>query len=178
LFAPMKAPAALRPDHEPRPSWLTRFRVRWRRLDLDAELAGGADPEQTEELALRAQQLQEPETRQRLAIGIENVFRLATIGPGPGATTALSVAAFDRNRVAANEPGLAYLAEKLRAQGPHGVRGLAMASVLYEDAASPLYAKTDVDKLKPAVRAAIAALEDSPADLVGVGSSSGQQRPG
>lgn len=165
---------ALRPGQESRPSWLTRFRVRWKRLELDAELAGGADPEQTEELALRAQQLQEPATGQRLAIGIENVFRLATIGPGPGATTALSVAAFDRNRVAANEPGLAYLAEKLRAQEPHGVRGLAMASVLYEDSAGPLYAKTDVDTLKPAVRTAIAALEASPAELVGMGSSSDQ----
>jgi hypothetical protein len=40
-----------------------------------------------------------------------------------------------------------------------GVRGLAMASVLYEDAGSPLYTRTDVDRLKPAVREAIAALD-------------------
>jgi hypothetical protein len=49
-----------------------------------------------------------------------------------------------------------------------------MASVLYEDSAGPLYAKTDVDTLKPAVRTAIAALEASPAELVGMGSSSDQ----
>jgi hypothetical protein len=159
LFAPMKAPGALRPDHKPGPSWWTRLRVRWKRLELDAALADGANPVRSEELALRAQQLADPTTRNRIATAIENVFRLATIGPGPGATPAMSISGFDRYRVAANQPELAALAGKLRAQGPHAVRGLAMASVLVEDAGSPLYARSGVDRLEPAVRAAVSALD-------------------
>jgi hypothetical protein len=159
LFAPMKAPGALRPDHEPGPSLWTRLRVRWKRLELDSALADGANPVRSEELALRAQQLADPTTRNRIATGIENVFRLATTGPGPGATTAMSIAAFDGYRVAANQPGLASLAGKLRAKGPHGIRGLAMASVLVEDAGSPLYTRSGVDTLEPAVRATVLALD-------------------
>jgi hypothetical protein len=159
LFAPMKPPDALRPDHKPKPSWFTRLRVRWKRLELDAALASGANPVKSEELALRAQQLAEPATRARIAARIENVFRLATTGPGPGATTAMSISGFDGYRVAANQPALAALAGKLRARGPHAVRGLAMASVLIEDASSPLYARSGVDRLEPAVREAISALD-------------------
>jgi hypothetical protein len=159
LFAPMKPPDALRSDHKPKPSWLTRLRVRWKQLDLDSELAHGANPVKSEELALRAQQLAEPATRARIAAGIENVTRLATTGPGPGATTALVTRGFVGYRVAANEAGLAALAGKLRGNGPHAVRGLAMASVLIEDAASPLYVRGGVDKLEPAVDAAISALD-------------------
>jgi hypothetical protein len=159
LFAPMKPPDSLRPDYKPKPSLLTRLRVRWKRLDLDSELADGANPVKSEELALRAQQLAEPATRARIAAGIENVTRLATVGPGPAATTALVTNGFVGYRVAANEPGLAALARKLRANGPHAVRGLARASILIEDAGSPLYARGGVDTLEPAVHAAISALD-------------------
>jgi hypothetical protein len=155
----MKAPGALRPDHKPGPSVWTRLRVRWKRLELDSALADGANPVRSEELALRAQQLAEPTARNRIATAIENVFRLATMGPGPGATTAMSVAAFDGYRVAANQRALAALAEKIRANEPHAVRGLAMASVLVEDAGSPLYARIGVDRLEQAVRAAVSALD-------------------
>jgi hypothetical protein len=159
LFAPMKAPDALRPDNKRGPSWWTRLWVRWKRLDLDSALADGANPVTSEEFALRAQQLADSTNRERLAAGLENLFHLATTGPGPGATTAMAVSSFDRCRVAANQAELAALATKLRSAGPHGVRGLAMASVLYEDSGSPLYARTDIDRLKPAVHRAIAALD-------------------
>ena len=68
------------------------------------------------------------------------------------------VAPFDAHRVAANQPVLAALAERLRGPGPHDVRGLA-ASNLLEDAKGALYARTRVDELEPAARRAIAALE-------------------
>jgi hypothetical protein len=155
----MKPPDALRPDHKRKPSWLTRLRVRWKRLELDSELAGGANPGKSEELALRAQQLAEPAMRARIAAEIENVFRLATEGPGPRATTAMVTAGFIGYRVAANRPLLAALAGKLRDKGPHAVRGLAMASVLIGDAGSPLYDRSGVDRLEPAVHAAISALD-------------------
>jgi hypothetical protein len=159
LFAPMKPPGALRPDHKPKPSWLAHLRVRWKRLDLDSELARGANPVKSEELALRAEQLAEPAMRARIATEIENIVRLATTGPGPSATTAMVHTSFIGYRVAANQPVLAALAGKLRARGPHALRGLAMASVLVGDADSPLYARSGVDTLEPAVRATISALD-------------------
>lgn len=159
LFAPMRPPAQLRPDSEPAPSIWLRFRVRRRQRDLDAALADGANPATSDELALRAQQLAEPGARERLAAGIENLFRLATTGTGGGATTSMVITSFDRHRVAGNQGELAALAAKLRGPGPHAIRGLAMASVLYRDSASPLYARTEVDQLRPAVHAAIAALD-------------------
>ena len=135
------------------------MRVRRKRRELDEALARGANPVRAEELALRAEQLSEPATRARLAAWYENLFRLAAEGPGPGATTAMVVAPFDARRVATNQPVLAALAERLRGPGPHDVRGLAMASNLLEDSNGPLYARTRVDELEPAVLRTIAALE-------------------
>jgi hypothetical protein len=155
----MRAPAGLRPDSERGPSLWLRMRVAMNRLELDSAIADGADPRTTEALALRARQLADSGTRTRLAIAIENLFRLATIGPGPEATTSLVRAPFDRYRVAANRPGLEELAGKVRGAGPHNVRGLAMVSLLVEDAGSPLYAFAPSDQLKPAIQAASSALD-------------------
>ena len=165
-FAPIRPPGAPRRDDRDRPSIWVRLRVRWKRRELERALAEGTNPASSEELALRAEQLAEPATRARIAAGIENLYRLATEGPGPRATTAMSRGTFDRNRVAANRPGLAALSRRLRSQGPHTVRGLAMASTLLEDPESPLYARTVVDELEPAVRATIWALD--PASQMGV----------
>jgi hypothetical protein len=164
-FAPIKPPGAPREDGQNRPSIWVRLRVRWKRRDLDAALADGANPATSAELALRAEQLAEPAMRARIAAGIENLFRLATEGPGPRATTAMVVSTFDRRRLAANRPGLAALSARLRGEGPHTVRGLAMASILLDDDESPLYAPTTVDELEPAVRATIWALD--PASQMG-----------
>ena len=165
LFAPMKPPGDPWADGQDRPSIWVRLRVRWKRRELDDALAHGANPVTSEELALRAKQLSEPATRVRLAALYENLFRLAAGGPGPGATAAMIVAPFDAHRVATNRPVLAALAERLRSPGPHDVRGLAMASNLLEDANGPLYARSRIDELEPAVRRAIAALE--PASQMG-----------
>jgi hypothetical protein len=158
-MAPMKAPDALRPDHKRGPSLMVRLRVRIKRLELDSELAKGANPERSEERALRAKQLQDRTTRERLAAGIENLFRLATMGPGPDATVSIVRAPFDGYRVAANRSGLAELAEKLRRPEPPDVRAVAMASVLLEDDRSPLYSRNATDELKPAIRAASSAFD-------------------
>jgi hypothetical protein len=158
-MAPMQAPASLRPESRRGPSLWLRMRVAMKRLELDSAIADGADPRTTEALALRAEQLADSSTRTRLATGIENLFRMATMGPGPEATASLVRAPFDRYRVAANRPELEELAGKLRRAGSHNVRGLAMASVLVEDPRSPLYAHTPSDQLKPAIQAASSAIE-------------------
>jgi hypothetical protein len=158
-MAPMWAPASLRPESKRGPSLWLRIRVALKRLELDSALAEGADPRTTEALALRAEQLADSSSRTRVATGIENLFRMATIGPGPEATTSLVRAPFDRYRVAANRPELEELAGRVRQARPQNVRGLAMASVLLEDPRSPLYAHTPSDQLKPAIQAASSALD-------------------
>jgi hypothetical protein len=158
LFAPLKPPDSLRQDRESGPSLWLRLRVRRKRRELDAALADGANPETSDELALRSQQLQEPATRLQLARQIENIYRLATDGPGSQASTAMSAGAFNGFRVAANRPVLEALAARLRSKGPLNLRGLALCSVLVEDTSSPLYARTEVDELEPAVRRATSAL--------------------
>jgi hypothetical protein len=155
----MWAPASLRPESKRGPSLWLRIRVALKRLELDSALAEGADPRTTEALALRAEQLADSSSRTRVATGIENLFRMATIGPGPEATTSLVRAPFDRYRVAANRPELEELAGRVRQARPQNVRGLAMASVLLEDPRSPLYAHTPSDQLKPAIQAASSALD-------------------
>jgi hypothetical protein len=157
-MAAMWAPASLRPESKRGPTLWLRIRVALKRLELDSAIADGADPRTTDALALRARQLADSSTRTRLATGIENLFRMATMGPGPGATASLVRAPFDRYRVAANRPELEELAAKLRRAGSHDVRGLAMASVLLEDPRSPLYAHTPSDQLKPALQAASSAI--------------------
>ena len=79
---PYEPPGAPRRDRRDRPSLWVRVGVHWKRRDLDAALADGANPAKSAELALRAQQLAEPATRAAIAAGIENLFRLATEGPG------------------------------------------------------------------------------------------------
>jgi len=158
-MAPMQAPASLRPESKRGPSLWLRIRVALTKPELDSALADGADPRSTAALALRAQQLADSSSRNRLATGIENLFRLATIGPGAEATTSLVRAPFDRYRIDANRPELEELAAKVRGAGPNNVRGLAIVSVLVEDAGSPLYAYTPSDQLKPAIQAASSALD-------------------
>jgi hypothetical protein len=158
-MAPMQPPASLRPESKRGPSLWLRMRVALKRLELDSALADGADPRTSDALALRAEQLADSSSRTRIATGIENLFRMATMGPGPGATTSLVRAPFDRYRVAANRPELEALAGKLREARPHNVRGLAMASVLLEDPCSPLYTHTPSDQLKPAIQAASSAVD-------------------
>jgi hypothetical protein len=158
-MAPMQAPASLRPESKRGPSLWLRMRVALKRLELDSALADGADPRTTEALTLRAEQLADSSARTRIAAGIENLFRLAETGPGPGATTSLVRAPFDPHRITANRDALEELAEKVRQARPHNVRGLAVASVLLENPRSPLYTHTPSDQLKPAIQAASSALD-------------------
>lgn len=148
------------PRRHDRPSRWVRLRVRWKKRQLDADLAAGADPRSSAELSLRAEQLIDPATRAQTAAGLENLYRLATEGPGSHATTAMVRGPFERGRVAANRQVLAELAGRLRSSEPLSVRGLAMASVLLEDPDGPLYAGGGAaEELELAVRAVLSALE-------------------
>lgn len=136
--------------------WL-RARVFFSRLRLDRALARGADPSASPELALRAEQLQRPRGRERIAKGIDQLVEIAFderrehVGP--------AMLPFRRRRVKPNLEHFEELASALRSAGPHSVQGLAMASTLLEDGRGPLYASDPAENLGDALDATISKLD-------------------
>ncbi len=136
--------------------WL-RVRVLLSRLKLDRELARGVDPTASPELALRAEQLQRPKVRERIARGMDRLTTLAFADPGRQVGPAMLP--FRYQRVKPNLELFGELAEALRSAGPHAVQGLAMASTLLEDGRGPLYASDPPEKLEDALDATISKLK-------------------
>jgi hypothetical protein len=157
-------PYALPPGRSTdRPSLWLRLRVWWRRGKLDTALAQGADPTQTRELTLRAQQLVEPKKREALAEAIERLLAIAERPRAPVQVT------FRPTQVRANRRLLVELAARLRDHGPHPLHGLAMSALLLEDGRGPLYPGSGPRMLERALRDVLSALElgseaASPAD--------------
>jgi hypothetical protein len=111
---------------------LLRLRVQLHHLRLDDDLAHGADPHSSPELALRADQLLRG--RERIAVAIERALDSAR-RPGPVFSARVPV----RRAEALECSGeIVALTERLR-EDPVDVRGVAMASRLAHDGASPLY---------------------------------------
>jgi hypothetical protein len=137
--------------------WL-RARVFVGRVRLDRALARGADPAGSRELALRAEQLQRPKVRERIAKAIDRLTALSFDDPrrhiGP------AMLPFRYQRVRPNLDGFAELTEALRTAGPHSVKGLAMASTLLEDGRGPLYASDPGETLQVALAATISEIKD------------------
>jgi hypothetical protein len=73
------------PDHARREGYLTRLRVRARRTGLDRRLAAGEDPRADVDLRLRADELTEPDARQRIADTIQRLIAEAAGPPSPSA---------------------------------------------------------------------------------------------
>jgi hypothetical protein len=140
----------------PRPTLALRARV-WRKsLDLDAELAGGADPDRTDELRLRAAQLADPKRRARLAAAIDHLLLISSRPERPGIITAQ--APFRPRQVRANRELLEALAKRLRDPNSLSLRGLALVSLLLEDGRGPLSRDERPVALRRAASAALAAL--------------------
>jgi hypothetical protein len=114
----------------------------WRRLvvhvssvRLDSQLALGQEPETSELLAVRAQQLTSPRFRRVLAASLR---RLLTDSGRPTARpTSLPLVSRARVRLAA--PDLAALAERLDGPEPVLVRGVALTCQLLSEGSGPLY---------------------------------------
>jgi hypothetical protein len=132
-----------------------RMRTRWRRAQLDGELASGVDPASSPELSLRAEQLQSPEMRSRLADAIVKVLGRAH-EPNLGRFTP----AGHRQRVEVREyaDSLRALVARLRDDRPIDVQGAAMTARLVNDRRSPLHRQGD-DSLGRAVVSARLALD-------------------
>jgi hypothetical protein len=160
IFAPFYSPYYLPPTRAPDgPSLMLRARVWISELELDAALAGGADPAQSEELELRAKQLADRKTRNRLAGAITHLIRIAD---GHRAPITTPNPPFRPKQVQANRSLLVELAERLRGPRSVALRGMALTSLLLNDGRGPLTTESDPATLARAVRATLAALNEDP----------------
>ena len=118
-----------------RPRLRDRLSARWRHRHLDRALAAGTPPEASAALALRAQQLTEPEHRRTVAGALRRILRDAREGrrPTPGRV------APSRRRVTAAREELTRLADLLDEPGPVTAGGVAQAWMLLTDGTGPLY---------------------------------------
>ncbi len=160
--------------------------ARVRASRLDRELAGGASPDATVALALRAQTLVRAQTRRDVARGAQRVLATAMQAPAaggppapgagrprvpaagrarvpaagrarvPAAGRAQVPICRDRVRDSAGEFG--DLIRRLLAGGPVAARGVALASVLLSDGSGPLYHRATADDVRARVREALNAL--------------------
>ena len=129
-----------------------RMQSRWRRDQLDDELAGGADPRASAELSERASQLRSESVRARLANTLIDPLvagrarGLLTLGARPR-----------RAALKRNLDELVPLVERLCDGRAIDVRGAAMTARLVSDTRGPLYRTGD---LRYALRAARVALDE------------------
>lgn len=147
------------PSADTAPALELRVKVRWSALELDAALANGADPASSEELALRAQQLASEPKREQLTQSIGDLLRLVHRRAGVQLPTTRAPINWDQIR--RHHSALVELCERIEGDGPHSVRGLALASLLVYDAGSPLYShELSRDRLGPALDEALTTFKD------------------
>lgn len=134
----------------PQPRVLTRLRTRFRSGELDQALAGGARPESTARLALRARQLIALSRRQSIADGLRRVTRDSCQGVPP------SLARISPSVTQVIDAGddLDRLANTLAAPGPVAAQGVAQAWILLTDGTGPLYNVDSTANLRTRVTSA------------------------
>jgi hypothetical protein len=132
-----------------------RIRVRLRRFSLDQQLARGADPCSSLEVARRAEELCQPKLRRGLSADIERAVDAASVPPPRWLTAAIPMS---RRSIKHCRPLLLEVAEELRSPGPVYARGIALVRLLLVDGYSPLYVPSEPQQLEEAVLRAHAAL--------------------
>ena len=131
------------------PSLALRIRTRLSRAVLDEELAYGADPAASPDLALRAEQLSSRAERARIADAL-----LETLGREP--ITILPRPQRAVVRGAADD--IVALALRLHDDRPAAIAGLAASARLADDRRGPMY-RDDAGDLDDAIRSALSALD-------------------
>ncbi len=149
------------PERPPRFGLGVRVRAFIKLAELDQALAEGADPRESRELALRAQQLAKPAKRIRFARAIERV--VSDVG-SPEPQILLGV--YRRWPVLKNRVLLRALADRLRAEAPVRLRGLAMVDLLLYRSDGPLYGAQSALQLEQALVEVLRALEPEAVDPV------------
>lgn len=133
-------------------SLAVRIRTRLARFELDSQLAHGADPAGSAELALRAEQLSSPAERARIANGLVEALGDArrgepmTLRPRPQRAVV---------RDAADD--ILALVLRLRDDRPVGIPGVAAAARLVDNRRGPMY-RDDAGDLHEAIRSTQSAL--------------------
>ncbi len=135
--------------------WL-RFRVWWQWPVLTRQLAEGSDPEASAELTVMARQLIGLPAQQRLAEALERVLTGASRPPRPPSAKM----PLNRHEIFSARDELAALADRLRAGSPAPVQGLALATLLVHDGASPLYGRRAAQDVWSLAREARERLDD------------------
>jgi hypothetical protein len=154
-----------------------RLMARLRASRLDCDLAGGASPDASVALALRAQMLVGARTRRDVAEGVQRLLATAMQAPAVGlplvparglrrparglrwpAAGPLRVPVC-RDRIRESSAELAELIRQLRADGPVAARGVALASALLRDGRGPLYHRANPEDARARVRDAVNALD-------------------
>jgi hypothetical protein len=130
-----------------------RLRARLSATRLDEQLALGADPGSSPELAAHAEWLVAPRGRRALATGLRRAVMDAR-DPRLHVSASIHVA---RSAVRTCAPAMLALAAEIAA-GPVHPRGVALTRRLLMDGAGPLYCARDDDDLARAVAAARDAL--------------------
>lgn len=105
-------------------------------FSLDRQLAAGRPPECSRLLASRAQQLVSPLSRSRMVQSWERLIVLARSAAPSGRSARAPLC---RRRLAAAEPEVREMLTVLASPVPTSVRGIAMASLLLQDGAGPLF---------------------------------------
>lgn len=140
-----------------RVTWWQRLQMRVHADTLDRLLAAGVPPESDVLLALRAERLARPRTRETLARTIERLL-LASQTYGDRRTRP-SMAVLPR--VACARADLEALVERLRAPAPLSARGVADTSLLLRDGSGPVYRYESTADLGALVRRIAAELDPS-----------------
>ena len=133
-----------------------RLLARLRAGSLDRRLAAGTAPEAGSLLALRADAIVRPATRNGLARQLQRILQYAA-NPGRHRPTALSGSTC-RNVLNAADV-LGHLVERLRSPCPVSARGMAMVKILLTDGAGPLYYPARNGDLATSAESAINALD-------------------
>ena len=114
-----------------------RLHVYVNRRGLDREIALGGSCQSNEALALRAQQLTQRRTRQRIA---GNLRRIVAYVDRAGSRRDLSAVVTDRAAVSAGRQSILGLAERFEGSDPVNPRGVVLAGRLLTDGFhSPLF---------------------------------------
>lgn len=143
----------LAPNEDVRGSLMLRILTRWKRQNLDAELARGIDPSERPELILRASQLRSPSARSKLATALIRTLDEAR-DPSPYRFKLQP----HRIEIRSCADELLSLARRLEDERPVAVQGVALISQLLTSRESPLD-RASGQSLRPALRSARLALD-------------------
>ena len=137
-----------------RAGWRDRVTARLRANRLDTELARGVAPTHAA-LALRAQDLGERRTRERLGRSIRRILDDACTDRPPS----IARVPTQRSEVLAAAWELDRIAESLLTPGPVAASGVAQVRLLLTNGAGPLYSRDAPGGLRAAATRALDALQ-------------------